>query len=69
MNAIICLLIVIVISIAIIFINRLYDEMKFGPLGGEAFYSPPKNEIPDSLDLEMIEERFGSIKRKPFSIT
>lgn len=43
--------------------------MSFDPLGGETFHSPPKYEIPDSLDLEMIEEHFDSIERKPFSIT
>lgn len=69
MNATIGLLIFIVISIDLIFINRLYNEMKFDPLGGETFHSPPKNEIPDSLDLEMTEEHFGSINRKSFSIT
>lgn len=69
MNAIIGLSIFIIISIIIVCINRLYNEMKFDPLGGETLYSPPKNEIPDSLDLEMIEEHFGSIERKSFSIT
>lgn len=69
MGTIIGLTIFIIVSIAAISFIHHYNEMSFDPLGGETFHSPPKNEIPDSLDLEMIEERFGSIERKPFSIT
>lgn len=69
MGTIIGLTIFIIVSIAAISIIHHYNEMSFDPLGGEIFHSPPKYEIPDSLDLEMIEEHFGSIERKSFSIT